>query len=90
MNKAQKRHVRWLLFGQQDGECFYCRQPMSLSFSSRDHIWGNAATLEHLHRRADGGKDGGNLVLACRDCNQRRGERDWRAYRTDRLDGRRA
>lgn len=88
MNKAQRRHMRWLLFGIQDGRCFYCTEPMSLSFSARDNIWGNAATLEHLRRRADGGRGGMNMVLACRDCNQRRGERGWEEYRSQRLDRR--
>jgi len=45
---------------------------MSLSFTRRDHIWGNSATIEHLQRKADGGGNcKNNLVLACRDCNQR-------------------
>jgi len=88
MNKAQRRHLRWLLFGQQEGRCFYCGEPMTLSFSARDMAWGNAATIEHLHRKVDGGKDAGNLVLACRLCNQRRGDMPWREYRMARLDRR--
>jgi len=89
MNKAQRRHLRWLLFGQQDGLCFYCREPMTLSFSYRETLWDNAATLEHLHRQADGGGHvRGNAVLSCRRCNGRRGDRDWQDYRMDRLDGR--
>jgi len=62
---------------------------MSLSFARRDHIWGNSATLEHLQRKADGGGNTkSNLVLACRDCNQRRGERDPVAYHLLRSDRR--
>jgi 5-methylcytosine-specific restriction endonuclease McrA len=85
MNQAQRRHLRWLLFGQQEGKCFYYRKAMALSFAAKDHVWDNAATLENLHRRADGGKGGGNLVLACRECNQRRGDRPWADYRVARL-----
>jgi len=89
MNKARRRYIRWLLFGQQEGRCFYCGELMSLSFARRDHIWGNSATLEHLRRRADGGGNGKeNLVLACRECNIRRGDRDPVTYRALRCDRR--
>ncbi|WP_352951500.1 HNH endonuclease [Mesorhizobium sp. M1322] len=89
MGKAQRRHLRWLLFGQQEGCCFYCGQMMSLSFARRDNIWGNSATLEHLQRKADGGGSGkANVVLACKDCNQRRGNRPVEVYRALRRDGR--
>lgn len=89
MNNAQRRHLRWLLFGQQDGRCFYCHEPMVLSFSARDNIWGNTATLEHLKRKAEGGGDGlANFVAACKDCNGRRGKQGWTAYRLSRLDRR--
>ena len=89
MNKERRRRLRVLLFWRQQGRCFYCDQPMTLSFAQRDNIWDNSATLEHLHRRADGG-DGtkSNLVPACRRCNERRGERDWQAYREQRSDSR--
>lgn len=81
-----RRHLRWLLFGQQNGLCFYCQEPMSLSYARRDNIWGNSLTVEHLTRRADGG--GGHLVAACRTCNSRRGDRDPAAYRALRSDRR--
>lgn len=87
MDKSRRRQMRWLLFGQQDGRCFYCDQPMALSFAARDNIWGNSATIEHLQRKVEGGGNGrANLVLACRTCNERRGERDWREYKLARSD----
>ncbi|MEO4000278.1 HNH endonuclease [Mesorhizobium sp. CAU 1732] len=65
------------------------REPMTLSFSYRESLWDNAATIEHLHRKVDGGgNDRGNTVLSCRRCNQRRDERPWPEYRHLRLDGR--
>lgn len=89
MDKRRSRRARWLLFWKQDGMCFYCQQPMSLSFSRKDNIWGNAATLEHLLRRADcGGNKIRNFALACRDCNNRRGAVDWRTYVALRSDNR--
>nr|WP_240543070.1 HNH endonuclease [Sinorhizobium meliloti] len=40
-----------------------------------------AATLEHLQRRADGGTGHpSNLAMACKRCNNTRGERDWLSY----------
>ncbi|WKL25589.1 HNH endonuclease [Sinorhizobium meliloti] len=36
------------------------------------------ASVEHLHRRADGGTSHwSNLAMACKRCNNSRGERDW-------------
>lgn len=90
MNKHQRRHLRWMLFGLQNGQCFYCQDPMILSFSGRESLWDNAATFEHLQRKADGGPDTrANMgVLACRRCNRLRGDRDWSDYRVARMDGR--
>jgi 5-methylcytosine-specific restriction endonuclease McrA len=89
MNKHRRRYNRWLLFWQQEGKCCYCEQPMTLSFSRHDNVFGNSATLEHLKRRADGGgSTRSNLALACRDCNNRRGVVDWLTYASLRRDKR--
>ncbi|WP_318013630.1 HNH endonuclease [Mesorhizobium sp. BR-1-1-8] len=89
MNNGLHRHLRWLMFGQQDGRCFYCDELMLLSFAQRDNIWSRTATLEHLVRRADGGSSTrGNLVCACRECNQKRGDIPWEEYRALRRDRR--
>jgi len=91
MNKQRRRFLRWQLFGEQDGRCWYCGELMSLSFARRDNIWPRSATLEHLHRRVDGGGNNrANLVLACLECNVRRGERDPGTYREMRSDRRMA
>ncbi|MCS0463321.1 MULTISPECIES: HNH endonuclease [Rhizobium] len=40
-----------------------------------------AATLEHLRRRADGGKDNrDNFAAACKSCNDSRGKWDLLFY----------
>ncbi|WP_246590409.1 MULTISPECIES: HNH endonuclease [Rhizobium] len=41
----------------------------------------NAETLEHLRRRADGGRNNrDNIALACKRCNEERGGMDWLLY----------
>jgi 5-methylcytosine-specific restriction endonuclease McrA len=52
-----------------------------LGLPTEGHGWVKAiqdrmATIEHLHRRADGGPDKiENYALACRRCNRKRGGR---------------
>lgn len=56
------------LFYKQGGRCRYCKRAMTLG--------GNgfaAATRDHVVPRAAGGKQKGNLVAACGDCNSRKG-----------------
>lgn len=43
----------------------------------------NMATIEHLKRKEEGGKNNhGNLRLACFDCNTGRGSVDWMTYKS--------
>lgn len=43
----------------------------------------NAATIEHLRRRADGGTDRlDNLAIACLQCNYMRGTMSWVEFKT--------
>lgn len=40
-------------------------------------------TIEHLHRKSDGGPDQPhNVALACHACNTGRGDMNWLAYAT--------
>ncbi|WP_246737879.1 HNH endonuclease [Rhizobium grahamii] len=51
---------------------------MTISYEPRERSRPQAATLEHLHRKADGGRDNrDNFAAACKECNNRRGNRDW-------------
>lgn len=63
--RAHQFHLRSLrrrACREQDGRCFYCLQPMT-----------HDVTAEHLVARMDGGKDTrGNIVAACRRCNESR------------------
>ncbi|MDK1489407.1 HNH endonuclease [Sinorhizobium sp. 7-81] len=54
---------------------------MTISYNWRDRQRRDAATLEHLRRRADGGKNNpDNLAVACKACNDGRGAIDWLSY----------
>jgi 5-methylcytosine-specific restriction endonuclease McrA len=68
-----RRRWREHLFKKQEGLCFYCKKPMSLT--ARTKKGGparNFATFEHLQRLVDGGKTNShNVVLACRICNHK-------------------
>ncbi|WP_448187909.1 HNH endonuclease [Azospirillum sp. sgz301742] len=58
----------------QGGRCFYCLT----CISNRSHVPGQRNggwTRDHVHPRASGAGNAGNVVLACYACNQRKGDR---------------
>lgn len=60
-----------------------CRRFVSLTFDFQLQKRPEAATIEHLKRRADGGRDHrDNVAMACKRCNDERGEVDWLTYTT--------
>jgi 5-methylcytosine-specific restriction endonuclease McrA len=67
-------HKHW---HRQDGKCFYCEGDTWMRGFGVDGaalaLRRATATLEHLVRKADGGKGGANLVMACARCNVTRG-----------------
>ncbi|MFL5015095.1 MAG: HNH endonuclease [Rhizobium sp.] len=78
-----KRQLILKLFDKQDGKCCYCDQHVILSYRWRDQQRPDAATIEHLRRRADGGTDHpSNIAMACKACNESRQELDWLTYRS--------
>ncbi|WP_064696033.1 HNH endonuclease [Rhizobium aegyptiacum] len=79
------RHIqnRIKIREKQGGCCCYCLQPMVLSDRPPWKQPPNAETLEHLRRRADGGRNNrDNIALACKRCNEERGAMDWLLYTT--------
>lgn len=72
-------------FHKQSGLCYYCNCPMWLNdakqFAKANVITVKSAarfqcTAEHLIARSDGGKNSkGNIVAACKFCNQARHKR---------------
>ncbi|WP_085044135.1 HNH endonuclease [Ensifer aridi] len=83
MKTSTRRRYTLLLFEKQEGRCCYCGEHMILSYRWRDQQRPDAATLEHLKRREDGGTDHpDNLAVACRRCGDSRQELDWLTYRS--------
>lgn len=73
-----------LLWNLQKGRCYYCDTEMEHKKFRPEvgPVNERSSTIEHLHRRADGGKNTlTNKRLACYLCNTHRGTKDWRTYR---------
>ncbi len=76
---ARKR-LREQLFERERGYCFYCDIPCVMP-GSGDYRGckrpGNEATIDHIILKRDGGEGTlGNSVLACNNCNHKRGEQE--------------
>lgn len=76
---AKKNRLR-RLSAKQDEKCYYCQERTWLPDpTGKRYPWQlrrTRATLEHLIPRAQGGKNNqANTVMACSDCNNRRGSR---------------
>lgn len=76
------KNARLSKFYAQDGQCYYCHQPMwtksSTEFCRKYRMSEKQAvrfqcTAEHLLARCDGGSDiPSNIVAACKYCNRTR------------------
>lgn len=54
------------LYVEQDGKCRYCNDPFEV----------DEMTFDHVHPRSKGGSNGkDNLVLACKECNQKKADK---------------
>ena len=58
------------LYYRSGGRCKYCGTMTVL-----DGEGSNRATRDHVRARARGGRQAGNLVLACALCNEMKGDR---------------
>lgn len=82
-----RRRIRQYLFDLQDGRCFYCDEQMFIMEAGAGVILPcnnnpRQATFEHLVKRSNGGADGGgNVVLACRECNNMRFDADHEPFK---------
>lgn len=60
----------------QGGKCFYCHRQIWHEVSGRRRVTSDRfATVDHLWPKSRGNPAIGNTVLACRQCNQRKGNR---------------
>lgn len=86
MSKHSKLKAR--LWRRQNGLCCYCLRQLSAVLPvPNKRVPRNTATLEHLRRRADGGRTSkDNCALACFHCNSSRGDMNWVEYATSRRD----
>lgn len=75
------RYLR--LYLDQEGLCFYCRQPMELPHSGNINspLPPNRITKEHLFAATDDRRSRKFIVAACHACNQERGsDYHWRDF----------
>lgn len=67
----KRRRRKKKVYERDNGCCFWCRKPLPLKGSTVDHI---------IPESVGGDNSVGNLVLACRPCNQARGAMDASEY----------
>ena len=71
MPLQKKKHPRQL-YNQQEGKCFYCGSQLG---GFEPGVKGKKATIDHVYPKSKGGSDDiSNKVLACQECNQRKGD----------------
>ncbi len=83
MTPNRRRLLRAVLRERQGGLCCYCGVPMTppTGPTPRGGAAATIETIEHLHRKVDGGPDKPhNVALACHSCNTERGAMNWLAY----------
>lgn len=75
MNSQKRRRARGELFLRDPAICVYCN--VRLIYGDPQPAKGTKpATLEHIIAKSNGGLDHiDNLVLSCRPCNNRRGDK---------------
>ena len=83
MRRRRRRRIAAVLHKVQQGRCAYCRRRMTVAVRADGRPYWNTLTIEHLHRRAEGGADHlDNLAGACWECNQLRGVMPWVLFAT--------
>jgi hypothetical protein len=81
MSSARGRRAKRLRLWSMDTRCYWCRRVTVLPKGAEGRIPGtpkNLATLDHMYNRLDPLRkepyNGGFAVLACWECNQKRGK----------------
>lgn len=61
----ERQEIKATVYNRESGCCFYCDRLLPYG----------VATMDHIKPKSQGGKlEIGNIVLACRPCNQERGD----------------
>lgn len=61
-----------VLYSHQGCRCFYCNKYIAYAAHTKKD---NGHSIDHLFPRSRGFGRGGNSVLACRKCNEKKGDR---------------
>ena len=87
-SKFLRDSLRKKLYDKQGGLCCYCERKMVITIPVTGKPTNPLmATIEHLNRKADGGKSNpDNLAVACHSCNHGRGQLDWLSYKSWAMD----
>lgn len=64
-----------LLYAYQNARCFYCNKYIEYFAHHGGHKNEKGYTIDHLFPRSKGFRKAGNSVLACRRCNEIKGNR---------------
>jgi 5-methylcytosine-specific restriction endonuclease McrA len=64
-----------LLYAYQNARCFYCGKYIKYFVHRGGNKNDEGYTIDHLFPRSKGFRKAGNIVLACRRCNEMKGNR---------------
>lgn len=74
------KSFRTIAYNRQDGYCFYCNIKM-VKINGKNRNYPNAGTAEHIIPQSKGGvKNYYNIVCACKECNNIRGNIDYEIF----------
>jgi len=87
MKSREQRRRRLIKLHRLDCRCFWCKRPTVLVISDRSTVnFPRRATIDHLDHKLSGRRRPGprepRTVLACFECNQRRGAEDLATLRS--------
>lgn len=72
----RKKLIVKMLFRMQNEKCFYCNVILVIPSIKQCNVSGNYATIDHIMPLSKGGlSELHNLLLACSNCNSKRGAR---------------
>lgn len=79
LTRTRKRKAAWSASG---GRCYYCKETVFADMEHNFHP--REATIDHKTPKSRGGFVKGNIVIACFECNNRKGNMTEEEFRTQR------